>query len=194
MEGLKHPNVEKIVLDVTKEDNIHDVVNTIISREGRIDVLVNNAGVLCIGTPRPTVILQCRASFSIHHGSIGPVIDVPMDVVQKAYDANVFSVIRMCKAVIPHMAKRKSGTIVQISSVGAHMYVKSIFTRVYNPDGTQTHSLGRHLRVDEGGAALALGRALHGVHAAEYLHSHRHHGRDTLEHLCKSIRIIPGSA
>ena len=31
MDGLKHPNVEKIVLDVTKEDNIHDVVNTIIS-------------------------------------------------------------------------------------------------------------------------------------------------------------------
>ena len=52
MKGLKHPNVEKIVLDVTKEDNIHDVVNTIISLEGRIDVLVNNAGVLCIGTPR----------------------------------------------------------------------------------------------------------------------------------------------
>ena len=128
MDGLKHPNVEKIVLDVTKEDNIYDVVNTIISREGRIDVLVNNAGVLCIGTPRPTVILQFRALFSIHHGSIGPVIDVPMDVVQKAYDANVFSVIRMCKAVIPHMAKRKSGTIVQISSVGAHMYVKSVFT------------------------------------------------------------------
>ena len=50
-------------------------------------------------------------------------IDVSMDVIQKAYDANVFSVIRMCKAVIPHMAARKSGTIVNISSIQAYMSV-----------------------------------------------------------------------
>ena len=55
----------------------------------------------------------------------GPVTDVPMDVIKKAYDANVFSVIRMCQTVVPHMAERKTGTIVQISSIGAYMYVKS---------------------------------------------------------------------
>lgn len=44
-----------------------------------------------------------------------------MDVIKKTYDANVFSVVSMCQAVIPHMAKRKSGTIVQISSVGAYV-------------------------------------------------------------------------
>lgn len=49
MDGLKQHNVEKLVLDVTNEQNIRDVVNTIIEKEGRIDVLVNNAGVLCVG-------------------------------------------------------------------------------------------------------------------------------------------------
>lgn len=49
MDGFKQHNVEKLVLDVTNEQNIRDVVNTIIEKEGRIDVLVNNAGVLCIG-------------------------------------------------------------------------------------------------------------------------------------------------
>ena len=53
----------------------------------------------------------------------GPVIDVPMKTIEQAYDTNVFSIIRMCKAVIPHMAARKSGTIVNISSVTAYLYV-----------------------------------------------------------------------
>ncbi len=53
MHGLTHSNVEKLVLDVTDEKNINDVVDTVISKEGRIDVLVNNAGVLCIGTESP---------------------------------------------------------------------------------------------------------------------------------------------
>ena len=46
-----------------------------------------------------------------------------MEEIKRAYDANVYSIIRMCKAVIPHMAARKSGTIVNISSLQAHMYV-----------------------------------------------------------------------
>lgn len=46
-----------------------------------------------------------------------------MDEIQRAYDANVFSIIRMCRAVIPHMASRKSGTIVNISSVQAYVYI-----------------------------------------------------------------------
>ncbi len=122
MDGLKQPNVEKLVLDVTDEENVRDVVETIISREGRIDVLVNNAGVLCIGMPQCFLVIS---RYSLITELAGPVIDVSMDVIQKAYDANVFSVIRMCKAVIPYMAARKSGTIVQISSVGAYMCVQS---------------------------------------------------------------------
>ncbi|KAI0353214.1 oxidoreductase [Trametes cingulata] len=98
MEGLKH-NVERLKLDVTSDEDVQNVVKTIIDKEGRIDVLVNNAGILCTG----------------------PVIDVPMEEIQRTYDANVFSVIRMCKAVIPHMAARKSGTIVNISSLMAHL-------------------------------------------------------------------------
>ena len=45
-----------------------------------------------------------------------------MDVVERAYDTNVFSILRMCKAVVPHMAARKSGTVVNISSITACMY------------------------------------------------------------------------
>ncbi|TFK78554.1 NAD(P)-binding protein, partial [Polyporus arcularius HHB13444] len=92
--------------------------------EGRIDVLVNNAGVLCIG----------------------PVIDVSMDVIQKAYGANVFSVIRMCKAVIPYMAARKSGTIVQISSVGA--YIPTPWAGIYGSTKAAMQSLSDTLYME----------------------------------------------
>ena len=49
MDGFKQPNVQKLTLDVTNEENIQQVVDTIVQKEGRIDVLVNNAGVLCVG-------------------------------------------------------------------------------------------------------------------------------------------------
>ncbi|KAI0699860.1 oxidoreductase [Cerioporus squamosus] len=124
MDGLMHPGVEKLVLDVTDENNVRDVVNTIVSREGRIDVLVNNAGVLCVG----------------------PIIDLSMDMMQKTYDANVFSVIRLCKAVIPHMAAHKSGTIVEISSIGA--YIPTPWAGIYGSTKAALHSLSDTLYME----------------------------------------------
>ncbi len=49
MDAFTAPTIEKLTLDVTKQDDIDQVVKTIIEREGRIDVLVNTAGVLCVG-------------------------------------------------------------------------------------------------------------------------------------------------
>ncbi|KAH9849288.1 NAD-P-binding protein [Lenzites betulinus] len=95
MQDFSHENIHLLTLDVTSDDNVRDVVNTIIEREGQIDILVNNAGV----------------------GTTGPVIDVPMEDIIGTFNTNVFSVIRMAKAVIPHMASRKSGTIVNMGSI-----------------------------------------------------------------------------
>lgn len=50
MDGFSDPAIEKLVLDVTNDNNILDVVKTIISKENHIDVLVNNAGSNCAGT------------------------------------------------------------------------------------------------------------------------------------------------
>ena len=49
MDAFTSPAIEKLTLDVTKQDTIDEVVKTIVEKEGRIDVLVNNAGVLCAG-------------------------------------------------------------------------------------------------------------------------------------------------
>ncbi|KAI9062271.1 oxidoreductase [Trametes sanguinea] len=123
MEGFKHP-VEKLVLDVTDDRNVQEVVKTILDREGRIDVLVNNAGVLCTG----------------------PIIDLPMEEIQRVYDANVFSVTRMCKAVIPHMASRKRGTIVNISSIQA--YIPTPWAGIYASTKAAMQSLTETLYME----------------------------------------------
>ncbi|EKM54429.1 uncharacterized protein PHACADRAFT_97197 [Phanerochaete carnosa HHB-10118-sp] len=95
IEGFSEPGIEKLALDVTSDENVQSVVKTIIDKEGRIDMVVNNAGVNCPGT----------------------IIDVPLDTVQRTFDANFLAVLRVCKAVFPHMAARRSGTIVNVGSI-----------------------------------------------------------------------------
>ncbi|KAJ7162512.1 NAD-P-binding protein, partial [Mycena filopes] len=103
MEGLQAlTNVELMALDVTDTANVLQVVESIVEKEGRIDILVNNAGMACFGpidNPR------------------GPILEVPLQEIQDVYDTNVLSILRMSRAVIPHMAAQKSGLIVNISSI-----------------------------------------------------------------------------
>ncbi|KAI0363752.1 NAD-P-binding protein [Pilatotrama ljubarskyi] len=117
MDGFTHDNIHKLTLDVTNDEKVQEVVNTIIEREGQIDVLVNNAGV----------------------GNTGPVIDVPMQEIINVYDTNVFSIIRMAKAVIPHMAARKRGTIVNVSSIAGEIPVP--WGGIYGSSKAAVHSL-----------------------------------------------------
>ena len=51
MEGFTQANIERLTLDVTNDANVKEVIATIIEREGRIDIVVNNAGAPCHGTP-----------------------------------------------------------------------------------------------------------------------------------------------
>ena len=48
-EGLAHPNVRKLSLEVTSDESVHAAIEQVVREESRIDVLVNNAGVICIG-------------------------------------------------------------------------------------------------------------------------------------------------
>ena len=92
---LKAPNVDVSVLDVTDETSIKDCVNFVIAKAGRIDMLVNNAGLLLIG----------------------PLVELETSELRRQFETNVIGLNALTRAAVPHMIKRKSGKIVNVSSV-----------------------------------------------------------------------------
>jgi NAD(P)-dependent dehydrogenase (short-subunit alcohol dehydrogenase family) len=87
--------VELVPLDVRDEASVKTCVDEVRSRAGRIDVLINNAGVNLVGAVEETSISQTQALF----------------------DTNVIGVLRMIQAVLPGMRRQGSGLIVNISSI-----------------------------------------------------------------------------
>lgn len=90
-----------IALDVRDDASARSLVDTVIAREGRIDVLFNNAG----------------------YGQYGFVECVAMDDIQRQFDVNVFGYARMLQAVLPHMRSQRSGRIINTASVVSHVSV-----------------------------------------------------------------------
>ncbi|RHW26346.1 oxidoreductase [Nocardioides immobilis] len=82
-------------LDVTRDESVSALVAEVIERFGRIDVLVNNAGVGMAGAAEESSISQAKAVF----------------------ETNVFGTIRMTNAVLPHMRAEGAGRVINISSV-----------------------------------------------------------------------------
>ncbi len=87
-------------MDVTNQNHVDNAVEKIISEQGRIDVLVNNAGL----------------------GVYGAIEDVSMEDIYYQYDVNLFGLARVTKAVLPHMREKENGTIINISSVLGETY------------------------------------------------------------------------
>ncbi|KQC34914.1 oxidoreductase [Frankia sp. ACN1ag] len=96
----KYPaQVEAVPLDVTETGTIDAVVRDVVSRHGRIDVLVNNAGRSHVGAVEETTDAELRSLFDVH----------------------VFGPAALVRAVLPHMRAAGSGAIVQMSSMGGQM-------------------------------------------------------------------------
>lgn len=88
-----------VVLDVRDVESIHLAVAQIIQSTGRLDVVINNAGV----------------------GITGPLEEIPMEEIKNNFDTNFFGPIAVMKAVLPQMRQQKSGLIVNITSIAGYM-------------------------------------------------------------------------
>ena len=106
--GVKPPaGVTYLDLDVTGDESVAAAVKQVIDRFGRIDVLVNNAGV----------------------GTTGAAEEFSIAQTQDVFDINVFGVMRMSTAVLPHMRAQRSGRIINVSSLSG--FVPSPFMSLY---------------------------------------------------------------
>jgi len=97
--NIKDFTFELIALDVLKLDTISNAINYIIQKEGRLDVLVNNAGM----------------------GITGPVEDTPTEEMRAVFNTNLFGAIDVMKAVLPQMRSQKSGIIINVTSIAGYM-------------------------------------------------------------------------
>ncbi len=85
-----------IALDVRDESSISSAVEEVISKEGRLDVVINNAGL----------------------GIAGPVEELDIDKMKTAFDTNVFGIVRICRQTLQHLRASK-GKMINISSIGS---------------------------------------------------------------------------
>jgi short-subunit dehydrogenase len=91
--------VNGLKLDLTKSDSLGQAVQTILQKEGRIDVLINNAG--------------------MHTG--GPVETSPIENIKLQMDTNFLGMVNLTREVLPVMRKQGGGTIINFSSIGGLM-------------------------------------------------------------------------
>jgi NAD(P)-dependent dehydrogenase (short-subunit alcohol dehydrogenase family) len=100
MEDIKAAGGHVLAMDVTNDASLVAGVDEVIGKEGRIDVLINNAG----------------------YGCYGAIEDVPLAEARRQFEVNVFGLARLTQLVLPHMRAQGSGRIINISSIAGKIY------------------------------------------------------------------------
>lgn len=100
MKGLEEQGIHILKLDVTDDASMVECVERIMAEQGRIDILINNAG----------------------YGSFGAFEDVPLSEAKSQFEVNVFGLARLTQLVLPSMRTNGYGKIINISSMGGKIY------------------------------------------------------------------------
>lgn len=124
IEALRQYGVVPLALDVTSDDSANQAINTLIRKEGKIDVLINNAG----------------------YGELGPMETTSLENAQRQLDVNVVGLMRMTKLVLPYMRALKFGRIVNVASIAGH--ITFCFAGWYNASKYAVEALSDALRME----------------------------------------------
>ena len=124
MEQLREAGIIPVRLDVTDEDSIVACVKAIVDAEGRIDVLVNNAG----------------------YGYLGSIENVPMEEARRQLEVNLFGLARLTQLVLPHMRENHFGRIINTSSIAGKCVV--LYGGWYNVSKFAVEAFSDALRIE----------------------------------------------
>ncbi|MBO4263224.1 MAG: SDR family NAD(P)-dependent oxidoreductase [Bacteroidales bacterium] len=124
MAPLQESGVVPLQMDVTDEASMQACVQAILAAEGRIDVLVNNAG----------------------YGYLGAIENVPLEEARKQLEVNLFGLARLTQLILPHMRERRSGRIINLSSVAGRAVI--LFGGWYNVSKYAVEAFSDALRME----------------------------------------------
>jgi NAD(P)-dependent dehydrogenase (short-subunit alcohol dehydrogenase family) len=99
MAGAAGAKLNLVTMDVASDDSVRDGMASILAKAGQVDVLVNNAGV----------------------GGNAVLEECPVSLYEDVMNVNVYGAVRCCQALLPQMRARKSGTIVNITSIAGRL-------------------------------------------------------------------------
>ena len=124
--------IELVAMDVTKRPTIDAAVSQVIEKYGRIDVLVNNAGI----------------------GMTGPVEEIPKTEIEKVMSTNFTGPVQVIQAVLPHMRAAGDGLIINITSIAGYMGLP--FRGVYSSSKAALEVITEALRMETKGFGIRI--------------------------------------
>lgn len=124
MEEIVQKGGYSIYLDLNDDNSIKSCVNEVLQKEGKIDLLINNAG----------------------YGLGGSLEDIPLEKAKQQFEVNVFGMFRIIQLVLPSMRNQKSGKIINVSSMAARF--STPFTGWYHASKYSVEALSDALRME----------------------------------------------
>lgn len=113
-----------VALDVRNSTSIQQCIQKVITEAGRIDVLINNAGV----------------------GITGPLEEIPLTEIKNNFDTNLFGPIEMMQSVLPHMRAQHQGLIINVTSIAGYMGLP--FRSIYSASKGALELITESLRME----------------------------------------------
>jgi NAD(P)-dependent dehydrogenase (short-subunit alcohol dehydrogenase family) len=131
-------NYHMLTMDVQQDASVKTAIEKLIQAEGRIDLVINNAGI----------------------GIAAPFEEVSMDKVLQVFQTNVFGMMRVCQAVLPTMRAQGTGRILNISSIGSQIGLP--FRSVYSASKACVDIMTEAMRMEISGFGIDTAAILAG--------------------------------
>jgi len=143
--AFRNDNLTVVTMDVTNEDTVKEAVKQGLSHSGKIDVLVNNAG----------------------YGMLAGVEEATDAEVKKQFDTNVFGLLNVTRAVLPHMRARHNGHIINISSLFGYNAVAG--WAIYGATKFAVEGLSKGLAIELAPLGISVTALAPGLFSTDFL-------------------------